>query len=78
MQLDGFTLEPSVIEKLQRSLPEALDNMRLNGHPPILLVMPQLRPLLARYARICSRGLQVLSFNEIPDNRSVSVVGHLG
>ncbi|GHA58820.1 flagellar biosynthesis protein FlhA [Photobacterium aphoticum] len=78
VQLDGFTLEPSVIEKLQRSLPEALDNMRLNGHPPILLVMPQLRPLLARYARICSRGLQVLSFNEIPDNRSVSVVGHLG
>ncbi|KLV06625.1 flagellar biosynthesis protein FlhA [Photobacterium aquae] len=78
VQLDGFTLEPGVIEKLQRSLPEALDNMRLNGYPALLLVMPQLRPLLARYARICARGLHVLSFNEIPDNRSISVVGHLG
>lgn len=78
VQLDGFSLEPSVIEKLQRSLPEALDNMRLNGYLPILLVLPQLRPLLARYARICARGLHVLSFNEIPDNRSITVVGHLG
>lgn len=78
VQLDGFALEPTVIEKLQRTLPEVLDNMRLHGHPPILLVLPQLRPLLARYARVCARGLHVLSFNEIPDDKSVSVVGNMG
>ncbi|MGF1691480.1 flagellar biosynthesis protein FlhA [Photobacterium kagoshimensis] len=78
VQLDGFALEPTVIEKLQRSLPEVLDNMRLNNHTPILLVMPQLRPLLARYSRICARGLYVLSFNEIPDDRNISVVGNMG
>ncbi|OAN16695.1 flagellar biosynthesis protein FlhA [Photobacterium jeanii] len=78
VQLDGFALEPTVIEQLQRSLPEVLDNMRLNNCTPILLVMPQLRPLLARYARICARGLHVLSFNEIPDDRNVSVVGNMG
>ncbi|WP_299019552.1 flagellar biosynthesis protein FlhA [uncultured Photobacterium sp.] len=78
VQLDGFALEPTVIEKLQRTLPEVLDNMRLHGHTPILLVLPQLRPLLARYARVCARGLHVLSFNEIPDDKSVSVVGNMG
>ncbi|MDD1793538.1 flagellar biosynthesis protein FlhA [Enterovibrio sp. ZSDZ42] len=78
VQLDGFALEPTLIDKLQRTLPEVLDSMRINGHPPILLVMPQLRPLLARYARVCARGLYVLSFNEIPDDRSVSVVGSMG
>lgn len=78
VQLDGFALEPSLIDKLQRSLPEVLDSMRINGHPPILLVMPQLRPLLARYARVCARGLYVLSFNEIPDDKNVSVVGNMG
>ncbi|PSV42942.1 flagellar biosynthesis protein FlhA [Photobacterium indicum] len=78
VQLDGFALEPTVIDKLQRSLPEVLDNMRINGHTPILLVLPQLRPLLARYSRVCARGLQVLSFNEIPDDRGVAVVGNMG
>ncbi|MGL4984565.1 MAG: flagellar biosynthesis protein FlhA [Plesiomonas sp.] len=78
VQLDGFALEPGVIEKLQYSLPQVIDNMRMAGHTPLLMVMPQLRPLLSRYARVCAPGLSVLSFNEIPDDKNVSVVGNLG
>ncbi|WP_370598237.1 flagellar biosynthesis protein FlhA [Plesiomonas shigelloides] len=78
VQLDGFALEPGVIEKLQYSLPQVVDNMRMAGHAPLLMVMPQLRPLLSRYARVCAPGLSVLSFNEIPDDKNVSVVGNLG
>ncbi|MGL5005853.1 MAG: flagellar biosynthesis protein FlhA [Plesiomonas sp.] len=78
VQLDGFALEPGVIEKLQYSLPQVVDNMRMAGHAPLLMVMPQLRPLLSRYARVCAPGLNVLSFNEIPDDKNVSVVGNLG
>ncbi|MGL5185730.1 MAG: FHIPEP family type III secretion protein, partial [Plesiomonas shigelloides] len=74
----GFALEPGVIEKLQYSLPQVVDNMRMAGHAPLLMVMPQLRPLLSRYARVCAPGLSVLSFNEIPDDKNVSVVGNLG
>ena len=46
--------------------------------PPLLLVMPQIRPLLARYAKLFAPGLHVLSYNEIPENREVSIVGDVG
>jgi flagellar biosynthesis protein FlhA len=36
------------------------------------------RPLLARYARLFAPGLHVLSYNEIPENREVSIVGTVG
>ncbi|EMD1178620.1 flagellar biosynthesis protein FlhA [Vibrio harveyi] len=77
IQLDGFPLEPSLIEKIQRNLSEVLESMKLSGYCPILLVMPQLRPLLSRYARVSAKGLNVLSFNEIPDDRNISVVGNI-
>ena len=38
----------------------------------------QVRPLLARYARLFAPGLHVLSYNEIPENREVSIVGTVG
>jgi len=46
--------------------------------PPLLLVLPQVRPLLARYAKLFAPGLNVLSYNEIPENREVSIVGTVG
>ena len=42
------------------------------------MVLPQVRPLLARYARLFAPGLHVLSYNEIPENRDVSIVGTVG
>jgi len=42
-------------------------------------VIPQLRPLLARYARTFTQNsLAVLSYNEIPENLRVNVIGALG
>ena len=45
---------------------------------PLLLVLPQVRPLLARYARLFAPGLHVLSYNEIPEHRDVSIIGTIG
>ena len=36
------------------------------------------RPLLARYARLFAPGLHVLSYNEVPENREVSIIGTVG
>ena len=77
-QLDSFPIDPNVLQQLQQNMPVIRDQMKQMATAPLLLVMPQLRPLLARYARLFAPGLHVLSYNEVPENREVSLVGTLG
>lgn len=78
ISLDNIPVEPSLLNQLQNTMPIVKEKLRKEGHPPVLTVMPQLRPLLARYARVFSPGLHVLSQNEIPENVSVNIIGALG
>ncbi len=78
VSLDNIPVEPNLLNQLQNAMPVVKEKLRKDGHPPVLTVMPQLRPLLARYARVFSPGLHVLSQNEIPENVSVNIVGTLG
>ena len=78
VMLDSFPIEPNVLNQFQQNLPLIRQQLKQQGLPPILLVMPQLRPLLARYARTFTQGLAVLSYNEIPENKQINVVGNLG
>jgi flagellar biosynthesis protein FlhA len=78
VSLDSIPVEPSLLNQLQNSMPLVKEKLRKEGHPPILVVMPQLRPLLARYARVFSPGLHVLSQNEIPERVDISIHGSLG
>jgi flagellar biosynthesis protein FlhA len=78
VSLDNIPVEPSLLNQLQNSMPVVKEKLRKEGQPPILTVMPQLRPLLARYARVFSPGLHVLSQNEIPDRVGVNILGTLG
>lgn len=76
--LDNFPVDPHLLAQLQGHMPMAREQMKQLGAPPVLLVMPQIRPLLARYARLFAPGLHVLSYNEVPEQREVSIVGALG
>lgn len=78
VSLDSIAVEPNLLNQLQNAMPAVKEKLRKDGHPPVLTVMPQLRPLLARYARVFSPGLHVLSQNEIPENVSVNIIGTLG
>ncbi|MDA8479968.1 flagellar biosynthesis protein FlhA [Citrobacter sp. Awk 4] len=75
---DSFPIEPQLLAQLQNRMPSVKEQMSLQGWSPILLVLPQLRPLLARYARTFAKGLHVLSFNEVPDELHIEVKGILG
>ena len=75
---DAIPLEPNVTEQLQKHMPDVATGMQNKGKTPILLVAPQLRPLLARFARLCAPEMSVLSYNEIPDNRQIVVDINLG
>ncbi|GAA3561013.1 flagellar biosynthesis protein FlhA [Marinobacter xestospongiae] len=76
--LDSFPVEPQMLGRLQQAMPQVRDEMKRQGLPQVLLVVPQLRPLLARYARTFARGLAVLSYNEVPEQMHIDVVGTLG
>jgi flagellar biosynthesis protein FlhA len=76
--LDNYPIDPQLLSQLQLNMPVAREQMKQQHTPPLLLVLPQIRPLLARYARLFAPGLHVLSYNEIPENREVSIVGTVG
>jgi flagellar biosynthesis protein FlhA len=76
--LDNYPIDPQLLSQLQVNMPAAREQMKQQHTPPLLLVLPQVRPLLARYARLFAPGLNVLSYNEIPENREVSIVGTVG
>jgi flagellar biosynthesis protein FlhA len=76
--LDNYPIDPHLLGQLQVNMPVAREQMKQQQMPPTLLVLPQIRPLLARYARLFAPGLHVLSYNEIPENREVSIIGTVG
>jgi len=76
--LDNYPVDPNLLSQLQVNMPMVREQMKRQGATPLLLVMPQIRPLLSRYARLFAPGLAVLSYNEIPEQRDVSIIGSLG
>ena len=76
--VNDVTLEPGMAEQLQRSINEAAQAQELKGNPPVLLVPAPLRPILARFVRFSSQPLHVLSYNEIPEDKQVTIEATVG
>lgn len=74
----GLMLEPRIIESLQRSLADSAQRQEMLGKPAILLVSAPLRPVLAKFVRFGSEQLKVLSYQEIPNNKQVTIVSTVG
>jgi flagellar biosynthesis protein FlhA len=74
----GLVLEPSMVEKLQRSLQETAQRQEMLGKPAILLVSAALRPVMARFASYGVERLHVLSYQEVPDNKQITIVASVG
>ncbi|WAN08257.1 flagellar biosynthesis protein FlhA [Stutzerimonas balearica] len=75
---DGILLEPGMAEKLQRSLVEAVQRQEMLGKPAILLVAGPVRAMLSRFARLAVPNMHVLAYQEIPDNKQVTIVSTVG
>src|SRR5690554_1131625 len=75
---EGFLLEPGMAEKLQRSLVEAAQRQEALGKPVVLLVAGPVRAMLSRFARLAVPGMHVLSYQEVPDNKQVTIVATVG
>lgn len=74
----GLVLEPSMVERLQHSLADAAQRQEMMGKPAILLVSGPLRSVLARFSRYGVDRLHVLSYQEVPDNKQITIVSTIG
>ena len=75
---DGILLEPGMAEKLQRSLADMVQRQEMQGKAAILLVAGPIRNMMARFVRYAAPGAQVLSYQEIPDSKQVTIVATVG
>ena len=75
---DGILLEPGMADKLQRSLVDAAQRQEMLGKPVILLVAGPIRAMLSRFARLAVPSIHVLAYQEIPDNKQVTIVATVG
>lgn len=74
----GILLEPGMAEKLQQSLIEAAQRQEMMGQPVVLLVAGQVRAMMSRFARMAVPNIHVLAYQEIPDNKQVTIVATVG
>jgi len=74
----GAGIEPGLAERMHQSLVESVRRQESAGQASILLVTPAIRPWLAKLVRHSIPGLQVLAYNEIPDNKQIKVVANIG
>ncbi|WP_084332573.1 flagellar biosynthesis protein FlhA [Marinobacterium jannaschii] len=74
----GLVLEPGMAERLQVSLSETATQQELKGLPSVLLVAAPVRPLLAKFVRYGDHQIYVLSYQEIPENKKVTIVATVG
>jgi flagellar biosynthesis protein FlhA len=77
-QDEGMVLEPGMAERLQRSLGETAQKQEMSGKPSILLVAAPIRPLMAKFVRYGEHQIHVLSYQEIPENKKVTIVATVG
>ena len=74
----GPGLEPGLAETMLHSLLENTRQQEARGQTAVLLVSPQLRQWLAEFVRGSIRGLNVLAYTELPENKQVKIVATIG
>ncbi len=74
----GLGIEPGLAERLQKSIAEVAQRQEMAGEPAVVVVSPDIRSWMSRWLRSAVRGLHVLAYTEIPDNKRIRVVATVG
>jgi flagellar biosynthesis protein FlhA len=72
------SLEPGLAENMHKNLQEAAQRQEMKGESSILVVQAGLRSWISRFIRHSIPGLNVLSYNEIPDDKQIKIVANVG
>ncbi|HGK6671889.1 TPA: FHIPEP family type III secretion protein, partial [Legionella pneumophila] len=74
----GVSFEPGMADKIQQSLMQLAAQQQAKQELAVLVVQPGIRTVLARFVRNISNNLHVLSYQEIPDNKQIRIIGTVG
>ncbi|MEE9928655.1 flagellar biosynthesis protein FlhA [Microvirgula aerodenitrificans] len=74
----GGGLEPGLAETLLQSAAQESERIEQQGLNPVLITPQALRPVLSKFMRRALPQLAVLAHNEIPDSKTIRVVGVVG
>jgi flagellar biosynthesis protein FlhA len=74
----GISFEPGMADKIQQSLIHFSQQQQEKQESSVLVVQPGIRSVLARFVRTISNDFHVLSYQEIPDNKQIRIVGTVG
>ncbi len=75
---DANAVDPSLLDKIQKTVVKFAAKQDVSGSPAILLVHPSIRRLMSKVLKHIAKNLSVLSFKEIPDEKQIKVVSTLG
>ncbi|MEM7081979.1 MAG: flagellar biosynthesis protein FlhA [Pseudomonadota bacterium] len=75
---NGPGFEPDLVERVHGALKDGAKRQEAAGETPVLLVEPRLRAWFARLARHSLPNLNVLAFNEVPDDKPIRMVATVG
>ena len=74
----GVSFEPGMADKIQQSLIQFAAQQQAKQESSVLVVQPVIRSVLARFVRTISNDFHVLSYQEIPDNKQIRIIGTVG
>lgn len=74
----GVSFEPGMADKIQQSLIQFAKQQQAKQESSVLVVQPGIRSVLARFVRNISNDFHVLSYQEIPDNKQIRIIGTVG
>ncbi len=70
-------LAPDVVNRLQKSLSKAVDDITLAGYLPIVICSAQVRPYFWRMIKTQFPMVSVISYTEIPADTDVEILGNV-
>ncbi|KTD46153.1 flagellar biosynthesis protein FlhA [Legionella quinlivanii] len=74
----NMSFEPGMADKIQQALLRFAEQQQARQQLAVLVVQPGIRSILARFVRNISNNLHVMSYQEIPDNKQIRIVGTVG
>lgn len=75
---EAIVIEPGLAERLQQSIIAAAERQEIAGQPAVVLAAGSIRAHLARFIKFSQQLVHVICYEEIPENKQITVVATIG